>query len=179
MLLVFLLISGKFLDVNYIHILDHSISNIYQNPKGFLFASLIGYGINFIFMIIIRLADWLENTLSIVIDCLIIFLIFLLLYNGKNKTIESRIAYCQSQKNTQCIVQNDDNIFIAIKANWESGTVDLKDPIELKFWNYKVKQGDYLYTTNESYTKKKVTYIEVYNDSIWGYIREDNIIKEE
>ena len=99
MLLVFLLISGKFLDVNYIHILDHSISNIYQNPKGFLFASLIGYGINFIFMIIIRLADWLENTLSIVIDCLIIFLIFLLLYNGKNKTIESRIAYCQSQKN--------------------------------------------------------------------------------
>ena len=156
MLLVFLLISGKFLDVNYIHILDHSISNIYQNPKGFLFASLIGYGINFIFMIIIRLADWLENTLSIVIDCLIIFLIFLLLYNGKNKTIESRIAYCQSQKNTQCIVQNDDNIFIAIKANWESGTVDLKDPIELKFWNYKVKQGDYLYTTNESYTKKKL-----------------------
>lgn len=117
MLLVFLLISGKFLDVNYIHILDHSISNIYQNPKGFLFASLIGYGINFIFMIIIRLADWLENTLSIVIDCLIIFLIFLLLYNGKNKTIESRIAYCQSQKNTQCIVQNDDNIFIAINGN--------------------------------------------------------------
>lgn len=57
--------------------------------------------------------------------------------------------------------------------------MDLKDPIELKFWNYKVKQGDYLYTTNESYTKKKVTYIEVYNDSIWGYIREDNIIKEE
>ena len=107
-------------------------------------------------MIIIRLADWLENTLSIVIDCLIIFLIFLLLYNGKNKTIESRIAYCQSQKNTQCIVQNDDNIFIAIKANWERSTVDLKDPIELKFWNYKVKQGDYLYTTNESYTKKKL-----------------------
>ena len=134
-------------------------------------------------MIIVRLADWLEkhrkNTLSIVINCLIIFLIFLFLYNGKNKTIESRIAYCQSQKNTQCIVQSDDNIFIAIKANWESGTVDLKAPIELKFWNYKVKQGDYLYTTNESYTKKKVTYIEVYNDSIWGYIREDNIVKEE
>lgn len=34
--------------------------------------------------------------------------------------------------------------------------MDLKDPIELKFWNYKVKQGDYLYTTNESYTKKKL-----------------------
>lgn len=89
MLFVFLLISGKFLDVNYIHILDHSISNIYQNPKGFLFASLIGYGINFIFMIIIRLADWLENTLSIVIDCLIIFLIFLLLYNGKIKQLKA------------------------------------------------------------------------------------------
>lgn len=89
MLLVFLLISGKFLDVNYIHILDHSISNIYQNPKGFLFASLIGYGINFIFMIIIRLADWLENTLSIVIDCLIIFLIFCSYITEKIKQLKA------------------------------------------------------------------------------------------
>lgn len=182
MLFAFLLISGKYLNIHYISVLNNTISNIYQNPKVFFVASLTGCSVNLLLMLINILADYLqkrENRLAIIINCLIILLIFLFPVIGKQKALESRIIYCQKQESEKCIVQKDDRLFVAFKTNCESDTVDLKDPIELKFWNYKVKKGEHLYTTDKSYTKKSVTYIEVYNDSVWGYIKEDNIVKEE
>lgn len=173
-LFAFLLISGKYL-------MFERSADIYQDPKGFFVASLIGCVINLCLMAISALSDYFEDhkkrVLLIITNCLIILLILWLPYISQHKAIENRITHCQKQESQKCSIQEDDNIFVAFNINWKSNSS--KDRIELKFWNYKVKQGELLYTTNNSYSKKSVKYVEVYNDSIWGYIREDNIIKEE
>lgn len=172
-------ISGKYIDINNFHWLGRTLVVVYQKPKVFLISAIVGGGINIILIGISCLADYFEEKkkkqFAVAINCILILLIVLIPYGGKLKSYENRIEYCKKHNSKKCVVQKDDKIIAAFKMNYKGGTIDLSDPIELKFLNCRVKKGEILYKTSNEYSKKDVNYVEVYNDSVWGYIEESNI----
>ena len=73
--------------------------------------------------------------------------------------------------------KKDDFVFQTIRTNYEK-SVGNNSVISLPFLKYKVKKGICLFTTGKTFKKNGKIYIEVYDESIYGFIDEKYVAKK-
>lgn len=174
--LFFLLISGCFLATNYVTFFSSIVKNTYIKPEGYVIASVIGIIGNLLIYILNCIIDnviekkW--KKIAFFLNVCLILILFFFPVVGQKLALKNRIEYCARTEYVKCIIQEDSNVFIALKFNFEKNTIDLKNPVEFKFLNFDVKKGDIFYKTDNKYKKNNISYVEIYNDSTWGYIQE-------
>lgn len=174
LMLVYYLMGGQYLTKN--QFMEGAI--IYQNPKIFLHSAFMTIGIDIVLLIISYLSVFFEkekkSKMALLTNYIIIALIILIPYIGLKMSYSSKISYCKTQDKQECTIKTDDKIVAAFTINYKKDTIDVT-PVVLKFLNRKVVKGETLYKTGNDYIENENTFVEVYNDSTWGFINEKSI----
>ena len=117
--------------------------------------------------------------ISALVGCLVVIIMLVLPVCGEKIVNNINLTRCNNSTYKEvCTVKKDDFVFQTIRTNYEK-SVGNNSVISLPFLKYKVKKGICLFTTGKTFKKNGKIYIEVYDESIYGFIDEKYVAKKD
>lgn len=154
----------------------------YQKAIVFPISALVGCLVNILILLInfgVRRLETKAKSISLYVNLLVVIIMLVLPVCGEKIVNNINLTRCNNSTYKEvCTVKKDDFVFQTIRTNYEK-SVGNNSVISLPFLKYKVKKGICLFTTGKTFKKNGKIYIEVYDESIYGFIDEKYVAKKD
>ena len=153
----------------------------YQKAIVFPISALVGCLLNILILIInygIRRLETKAKSISLYVNLLVVIIMLVFPVCGEKIATNINLTRCNNGSYKEvCTVKKDGFVFRSIRTNYEK-SVGNNSVISLPFLKYKTKKGTRLFTTGKTFKKNGNTYIEVYDETIYGFIDENYVAKK-